>query len=166
MRHSDVKAWIWMSSGKKVWIVMNCDELFDWKAQNKLSSGWLFCLRLEWNQRFAHWTKEFSKSFLLTKWNDLIKVYFKCGSKHSIYIFIKYYNESNQYGSNQKKWIKCQFFAIITKPFTSDFNWNNCNGKCRISALRKSWELCLLLFKPKTIFIYWHLHHAGLAASF
>jgi len=69
-------------------------------------------------------------------------------------------------GSNRKKGIKCHFFAIITKPLAFDFNWNNCNGKCRISALRKSWELYLLLLKPKMIFIYWHPHHAGLATSF
>jgi len=66
-----------------------------------------------------------------------------------IYILFNTITRVSNNGSNRKKWIKCQFFAIITKPLAFDFNWNNCNGKCRISALRKSWELYLLLLNQR-----------------
>ena len=66
-----------------------------------------------------------------------------------IYILFNTITRVSNNGSNRKKWIKCQFFAIITKPLAFDFNWNNCNGKCHISALRKSWELYLLLLNQR-----------------
>ena len=91
---------------------------------------------------------------LLALWNERLNVKFHFVKMDQnityIYILYRYYNENKQNGPIKRNELNPNFLAIITKPLAFKL-WTEtiCNGKCRIFALRKSWELCLLLLNQR-----------------